>query len=171
MQIVQWFDVNDQLPESQKRVLICVDYTRQKWDEENKKTIEVIVQRITIGEYVAPRTALAEEWFEEPENNLVDYDENNDIEYVCEDWYESPIEPELFYAIEGKVTHWMYLPEKPSEEEIKKEKDMFEKLEKLENILQKRFNVNIDEYLNIDNKRTQQTQDRINEALKRKANN
>lgn len=47
------------------------------------------------------------------ENDFVEYDEENDIFYTPEGWYENNEYDEVNYFVDCKVTHWQPLPEPP----------------------------------------------------------
>jgi hypothetical protein len=95
----EWNKITDKdsFPE-QKRVLVLI-----KYGSPNKR------YWITVAEYIP---AMTEEDSEEAYGTS-NYDENTDIYYVPEGWYEYPFDVESNLKINGEVIYWMPLPEKP----------------------------------------------------------
>ena len=102
--MTNWINVNDRLPEDEKNVLVCCknDYGRRYVCEAyhvNHHSVEANIY-----------------WNEDAD---WDYDEEEDKFYVPEGWYEVIHNWDEYgsVGIYGTVTHWMYLPELPMEEQ------------------------------------------------------
>lgn len=93
----EWIDVNDQLPNSNRRVIFT-------WINELNK------QRKSMGFYAKKHTISADSW---DEVDLADYCEEKDKFFCPEGWHEEMWEAEFFYSVPHKVTHWMPQPEGP----------------------------------------------------------
>lgn len=105
----EWISVDERMPEPEKEVLIFA-IRRYKYGRE--------IQEVPIV-----TTAMYEDGTISNEDSVwnwydIDfiYDEENDIEYVPEGWWEfRHYNPDDVYnnAVDDKVTHWMPLPEAP----------------------------------------------------------
>jgi hypothetical protein len=97
---MDWISVEDRLPETQQRVLVCFTNSYGKtW--------------VTCADYIAPKSVLEEEYMDDEYACTGVYDEENDCYWTNSGWYEHNYEPEINYFINDKVTHWMELPKKP----------------------------------------------------------
>lgn len=94
--MAEWTSVTDELPKSQKRVLIAYSTDSGK-------------RLVTIGWYAARHT-LDAAYFEGEVDD--EYDEASDTYYVKEGWVDESVESEYHYPI-SNVTHWAMLPELP----------------------------------------------------------
>ena len=95
-----WTKVRDGLPDTGKRVSVLF---------ENKQGY----YRRALAEYVAKRTILQEDFISDEYEDFVDRDEENDIDYAPEGWYEYNFESEISMHMTMKVTHWMKQPKLP----------------------------------------------------------
>ncbi|WP_076292361.1 DUF551 domain-containing protein [Paenibacillus peoriae] len=96
----QWISVNDQLPDTRKRVLVSfITSSGKRW--------------ATCAEYIAPRTVPEDEYMDEEYTDGGEYDEENDCYWTTSGWYEFNYEPETNWRLGEKVTHWMPLPKAP----------------------------------------------------------
>ena len=90
----QWIDVNDELPESLKQVLVkCMsDYGKSY---------------VTMAKFVKGKTVLSED-FLDPDccDSCQEYDESIDDYYVIEGWFEYQTEVDINWKISSNVTHW-----------------------------------------------------------------
>lgn len=106
---MNWISVKDRLPPTQKKVIAFYRNSHGR------------VRRV-MAEYVAPRTVLAEDYYD-PDcelDGLTDYDEEQDQEWVKESWHEMIDNWGDFNGVhicEGEVTHWMPLPDPPEKHE------------------------------------------------------
>lgn len=94
---LRWIPVSDRMPETGVMVLACF---RNKFDE----------HRRIRAMYAAPKTlesALDDEGGE--------YDEEADIFWANEGWYEANEYEETHWRVDGRITHWMELPPPPVE--------------------------------------------------------
>lgn len=88
-----WISVKERMPKPGRKVLI------------NQKTVSG--EMIIIGSY--------QEKFKHEfcgDCHGLDYDEDNDLYYLPEGWYEYSVNSSdyTYYLIDGEVTHWMPLP-------------------------------------------------------------
>lgn len=113
-----WINFEQQKPKSQKDVLVCVKGDKYRYIEQTNSSIQIPHYYLAMATYFAPRTVLAEDWFDDYDKDFMDYDEENDCYWVYEGFYEYTTEHENQYGIANTVTHWMELPELPLMEEI-----------------------------------------------------
>jgi len=72
----------------------------------------------TIAVYIAPRKILAQDFLNEDacdDQSFVDYDSENDCDWTPSGFYEFSYEGEDSFFLSHEVTHWMPLPDKPSD--------------------------------------------------------
>lgn len=95
-----WISVNEKLPETQQRVVVrfLTDFR------------EKVIPRVTVAEYIAPRTVLEEEYMAEEFSGEGDYDDEKDCYWTVSGWYESSYEADVNWRLSKEVTHWMPLP-------------------------------------------------------------
>lgn len=97
---MKWISVDEQMPETRKRVLVCFANSSGKtW--------------VTCADYIAPRTVLEADYMDEQYTDGGDYDEQNDCYWTNSGFYEHNYEPETNWKLSNKVTHWMPLPQAP----------------------------------------------------------
>lgn len=95
---MNWISVDEQLPETQKRVLVCFTNSSGKaW--------------VTCADYIAPKSVLYEDYMDEQFSTVGEYDEENDCYWTDEGFYEYNYAPETNWQLSDKVTHWMPLPQ------------------------------------------------------------
>ena len=96
-----WVRPSEKMPAPEQRVLVVV-----------KRKVGGNRWR-TIAEYIPPFTVLAEDYLDwETDPDFCDVDEQG-REYVPEGWYESLLEPDVGYKIDGTVEYWAKLPAIP----------------------------------------------------------
>src|SRR3990167_7905105 len=97
---MNWISVDEQMPESGKRVIVCFtnSYNRT-W--------------ITCADYIAPRTVLEGDYMDEQYKGEGDYDEEKDCYWTNSGFYEHNYETETNWMLTEKVTHWVPLPQAP----------------------------------------------------------
>lgn len=101
----EWISVDERLPEVETKVLVLAI---RKY--KTKEGLEI--PAITMGMYedgTMPRDDSC--WYWEDINFI--YDEENDMAYIPEGWWEYSNYHDECGAIDDKVTHWMPLPEVP----------------------------------------------------------
>ena len=94
----KWTLVEEKLPEYGVSVIVYVKDNCGK---------NIIIRAM----YIAPFT------MEQHEDGYddADYDEDKDIYFVKEGWYENNVYEEAHYAVDGNITHWMSLPSPPKD--------------------------------------------------------
>lgn len=93
----EWISVDERLPETQSRVLVCFTTQSGKvWT--------------TCADYIAPKSVLYEDYMDENYSTAEDYDEENDCYWTSEGFYEHNYEPETNWKLSETVTHWMLIP-------------------------------------------------------------
>lgn len=97
---MNWISVDDQLPESGKRVLVRFEISSSKWKK----------QWVTCAEYIAPKSVLEADYMDEEYAGSSEYDEEKDCYWTMSGWYEHNYEPETNWRLSEKVTHWMPVP-------------------------------------------------------------
>ena len=69
---------------------------------------------VVIAQYIPPKTVdgfdfMSDDW--DPEDSeCTEHDEETDIHYVVEGWWEASLEVEINYHIGEKIEYWSYLP-------------------------------------------------------------
>ena len=100
-----WVSVEERLPETGKKVEVVV------FGRTTGKPF------ITIAEYIAPRSTLAENYLSEDcDIDFCDYDEATDTYWTPSGWYEYQTMADVNYYINLPVTHWKPLPPPPTQE-------------------------------------------------------
>lgn len=100
---LKWISVNDQMPETEQRVLA---FYKNCYD---KKRIEAAC-------YFTAKTIKVEDYFTHDYDDFGEYDEVNDCYWVPEGWYEDSWESETCWTLSEKITHWMPFPSVPENE-------------------------------------------------------
>jgi Protein of unknown function (DUF551) len=97
-QVIEWIPVSERLPEPNQIVHVVVGgyYNNGKG-------------ATTMAQYIAPKTTdaddfLAEEWCSDPE--MTEYDEEKDVYWVLEGWFEYTLEADMSYRLSRPVSHW-----------------------------------------------------------------
>lgn len=94
----KWISIKDKLPNQQKRVLVLTE------DSEGRK-------RITVAEYIAPKTVLSDDYIDEDAAfGFDEYDEENDCYWTPAGFYENQYYTDNNFYINDEVTHWQELP-------------------------------------------------------------
>lgn len=96
-----WFDATVTLPPNQKNVLAHYINDNGKY-------------RIVRAMYVQPQS-MEMDWEYEYDETEADQSEDG-VSYAKEGWYESAELSDIVYRIGETVTHWMNLPQPPSQE-------------------------------------------------------
>lgn len=97
-QQMQWIPASEMLPESGVPVIA--------YAKDNYKR-DIIIRAM----YCAPFTEEShEDWVDD-----ADYDEDKDLYFVKEGWYENNVYEDAHYSVDGKITHWMSLPNPPED--------------------------------------------------------
>jgi protein gp37 len=100
-QMDNWERPSEKLPRPQSRVIVVV------------KMIHGGNRWTTIAQWVPKHEVLAED-FLDPDCESDFCDEGPDgREYAPEGWYESPLESDISFMLEGEVQYWMKIPAKP----------------------------------------------------------
>ena len=103
----KWIDVKEKLPANEKNVLVCCETTSLTGSK---------IQYICEAYHINKRSI---EWDPRWDENIdSDYDEENDVDYVPEGWYEVIHNWGEFSSIviQDTVTHWMLMPKPPKGE-------------------------------------------------------
>lgn len=95
----KWISVDDKLPQNLQRVLVATETDEGE-------------QKITVAQYVAPRSVLSRDYIEY-DWMLSEYDEELDEYFAPSGFYENNYYSLENYYIDDKVTHWMPLPNPP----------------------------------------------------------
>ena len=97
---LDWISVDDQLPETRQRVIVCFTNSHgKKW--------------VTCAEYIAPKNVLEEDYMDQEYTDGGDYDEEKDCYWTTSGWYESNYGAETKWMLNDEVTHWMPMPNAP----------------------------------------------------------
>lgn len=105
--VQQWISVEDELPESQKPVLVCA----------KDKTFGY--KRVLKAAHVGYHECSTEDYEWQEYEGGTEYDEEKDRFWIPECWYETnAIENNGNWLLcdDYEITHWMPLPEPPKEE-------------------------------------------------------
>jgi hypothetical protein len=103
---MKWININEKEPENHQRVMVFYKNDFGKG-------------RITIAKYIKPKTVLAED-FLDPEYSMdfEEYDEEKDCYWTPAGFYESQYATDINWYLSETITHWMPLPNFPSEGNI-----------------------------------------------------
>jgi len=100
----KWIPIEEKQPETKDRVLVSFENEYRK-------------QVISIAEYIAMRTVLAEDYMaDDSAQEFDDYDEEKDCYWTREGFYEWQYVADINYYLHEKVTHWLPLPELPDKD-------------------------------------------------------
>ena len=103
--ISSWIPVTDKMPAAKQRVYIVCERPRYGGG---------VIQYQTMAEYIPYMAVLEEDYMSDEFAGDGDYDEEKDVYYAPEGWYEYQSEAEIYYRIDPEVvTHWMPLFELP----------------------------------------------------------
>jgi len=107
---MNWTSVNEQMPETNTRV---IGFWKNVYDKNQTSCVK----------YIAPNSVLAEDFLDsEFSEGFAEYDEEKDCYWTPEGFYESNYETDVNFFISEKVTHWMPLPKTPELNESAKVK-------------------------------------------------
>lgn len=96
-----WISVDQAMPKSGKTVVVSQVNSYGK-------------QQVISASYCPAMTWEAQPWDSDwVTEDWCDYDEENDLYYYPEGWYEFGYEMDTWHRISATVTHWMPLPEPP----------------------------------------------------------
>ena len=98
--VTDWIPIEYYQPNPQQRVYVVC---------ENPKYGGGVVRFQTIAEYIAYMTVKEEDYMADEYLGDGDYNDLQDEYYTPEGFYEWQSEPEMFWKISAKVTHWMPL--------------------------------------------------------------
>lgn len=98
--VTSWVSIEDAQPNPQQRVYVVC---------ENPKYGGGVVRFQTMAEYIPPMTVKEEDYMSDEYQGEGDYNEDEDVYYTPEGFYEWQSEPEINWKISAKVTHWMPL--------------------------------------------------------------
>ena len=104
--VQEWISVEDRLPESGAHVLICCEMHRYGG--------EIAGKYVCDGYYAEANKIIAGGF---PDECNCEYSEEDDEYYLCEGWYENIKNWDDYNSVtvEDFVTHWMPLPQPPTE--------------------------------------------------------
>ena len=108
-EIGEWISVEDRLPEPEKEVLILTIRRYMCYGEVRE------ISTITTAMYEDGTMSTEDSFWNWYDIDFI-YDEENDVQYIPEGWWEfRHYNPDDVYnnAVDDKVTHWMPLPEPP----------------------------------------------------------
>lgn len=94
-----WIKASDRMPETGKKVFAFY--------------LNEIGKPRKIMAFYTPRFTMEQD--EDP-NEATEYCEDKDAYYLKEGWYEDNEFDECHWKVDGKITHWMPLPESPKED-------------------------------------------------------
>ena len=98
---MEWIKISNRVPDNRSRVLVFF------LNEYNKG-------RISIAEYIAFKTVLAEDFLDPDCDGFQEYDEKKDCYWTPAGFYESQYATDINYFLGNeKITHWMELPKCP----------------------------------------------------------
>lgn len=109
MKAPRWVSVKDRLPKTEQKVLVSI------------KTAYG-TRYTTIAAHVGyhERNSESDGWSLDYEIDWEEYDEENDVYWVPECWYEVNFVDDnpnwIIDKVDGEITHWMPIPEPPKEE-------------------------------------------------------
>ena len=97
----EWIDVNEELPKPMHNVLVYYKNTCDKG-------------RIVKAIYVEPYTVLADDFYEDWDEEFCDYSYAEGEYYVKSGWYESVENDEYgYHPISDEILFWRPMPEEP----------------------------------------------------------
>lgn len=100
-QKTKWISVEDRLPENETKVIAFFVNSYKK-------------NRTITAQYIHKRSIKAEDFLDiDVSEDWFDYDEEKDIYWTPEGWYEFQEMSDINYYIDDEITHWMPLPEPP----------------------------------------------------------
>ena len=100
----KWIPIEEKKLNTQQRVYVVCEVTNTKGG---------ITRFQTMAEYIPYMTVKEEDYMQDDYHMEGDYNENEDEYYTPEGFYEWQSEPELYWRISSKITHWMPLIKLP----------------------------------------------------------
>lgn len=98
--MTSWIPITEKMPNPKQRAYIVCERPRHGGG---------VIQFQTMAEYVPYMTIIEENYMSDEWEGCGDYDEEKDIYYAPEGWYEYQSEAEIYYQVSARVTHWMPL--------------------------------------------------------------
>jgi hypothetical protein len=100
---MDWISIKDRKPQTEETVIVlCETKNHHRY--------------VTVADYIAYRTVLAEDHMDQDSDpDFDDYDEEKDISWAREGFYEYMTMADNNYYIADNVTHWMRLPAMPDQ--------------------------------------------------------
>ena len=99
-----WVSIEEIKPQPQQRVYVVC---------ENAKHGGGVVRFQTMAEYIPYMTVKEEDYIADEHQGNGDYNEEEEEYYAPEGFYEWQSEPDVYWKISAKITHWMPLIEMP----------------------------------------------------------
>ena len=93
---MEWISIGDKLPDAGVMVLA---YYKNSFGKHRR-----------IRAFYAPEQSIEDT---SDDDDICDYDEEQNVYWLREGWFESNEAEEYFYSVDGKISHWMPLPEPP----------------------------------------------------------
>ena len=99
----RWIPVEERLPKTRQR---CYVFYKSEYGK----------NRITVADYIAPKTVKEEDYLSEDCIDFAEYDEQNDCYWTPAGWYESSWESDMNWFITPPILKWKPITLPESEE-------------------------------------------------------